>query len=135
MIQLLSFFIVYRAIEFTNVRYIFYSILINNYHFANLKKLKTPLPPWTRLLINYDKKHRRSFFFLFICNSRISSVSFKLWPHGPLGGHFAHFGKPWFKAYCKVYKFSKTRFMYTIHSFSLNYLFFNILFFIEESLI
>ena len=39
-------------------------------------------PPSTSLLKNYGKNHLRPSL-LFICNSRISSVRFKLWPHGP----------------------------------------------------
>ena len=53
-----------------------------------------------------NKNTKDLFFLLFIINLRISSVSFKLWPHGslnichgPQGNLLAHFGIPWFRLY------------------------------------
>ena len=87
----------------------------------SLKKLKKPWSPLTRLLKNYHKKQLRPFFLHFICNFKYLVSNYDLmaplwffycsWPpfylfaapgplsicHGPQGGHFAHFGKPWFK--------------------------------------
>ena len=72
----------------------------NFFQKSPITKLKKLWPPPTRLLKKLPLKTPTTFFLLFIVNSRIFSVSFKLWHCGPPVApllFMANFGKPWIK--------------------------------------
>ena len=51
---------------------------------APFKEIKKPWPLPSRLFKKLPLQIPNTFFLLFICNSKLSSVSFKLWPQGQI---------------------------------------------------